>query len=269
MNIQSLLTHEPAVRGAVFFGVLFLLAALEWYLPRRQLMRTRIERWPANIGLLVIGTLIVRVVAPGVTILVSAYCADHGFGLMHWLNVPQSVAVVLCVIALDGIIYAQHRVMHHVPLLWRLHRVHHADTDFDVTTALRFHPAEIVFSLGIKLIAIGALGAPVVAVIVFEIVLSASAMFNHANLALPLPLDRLLRLLIVTPDMHRVHHSPRQHETNSNYGFFLSVWDRVFASYVAQPGEPHPQMPIGLEYFREPEDQSLARLLGQPLRRDV
>lgn len=189
---------------------------------------------------------------------------ERGWGLFNNYPVPYAAAVVLSILALDLVIYFQHVMFHAVPLLWRMHRMHHADLDFDLTTGVRFHPFEIVISLGIKIGAVALLGAPILAVLLFEILLNATSIFNHANWRLPLGLDRVLRWFVVTPDMHRVHHSVHRDETNSNFGFNLPWWDRVFGTYRAQPREGHERMTIGLTQFRDPRQLHLWRLLIQP-----
>jgi sterol desaturase/sphingolipid hydroxylase (fatty acid hydroxylase superfamily) len=194
---------------------------------------------------------------------------QRGWGLMNAVAAPAWIAVPVSVLLLDLAIYLQHVAFHAVPALWRLHRMHHADLDIDVTTGLRFHPIEIVLSMGIKLAVVTALGAPAVAVLVFEVLLNATSMFNHANLRLPQPIDRALRWLVVTPDMHRVHHSVAVAETNSNYGFNLPWWDRLFGTYRDQPAAGHDGMTIGVERFRSPRDLMLDRMLLQPFRGDA
>lgn len=263
-----MLDNEALIRSGVFVALLATLVLVEFWRPRRTLTGHRVRRWPTNIGLVAIDTLLIRMLAPGLTIAAAVLADRRGWGLFTSFDaLPTWVIVVLCIVLLDCFIYWQHRIMHAVPVLWRLHRVHHADVEFDVTTALRFHPLEIALSLALKSIVIVALGAPVAAVVTFEVLLNASAMFNHANIALPSGVDRFVRKFVVTPDMHRVHHSDEVMLTNSNYGFFLSLWDRVFASYVANPTQPHETMRIGLQSFREPDEQTLTQLLIQPFRK--
>jgi sterol desaturase/sphingolipid hydroxylase (fatty acid hydroxylase superfamily) len=256
---------ETLVRLGVFLGLAALLLTAEALWPRRRLAASRRQRWPANFGLVLVDSLLLRLVAGAGAVGVAWWAAAQGFGLLHRLNWPVWIEFVLAVLALDLLIYGQHRMMHAVPLLWRLHRVHHSDPGFDVSTALRFHPLEILLSMGIKMVAVAALGAPVWAVVVFEVLLNASSMFNHANLRLPLRVDRLLRLFIVTPDMHRVHHSIHRDETDSNFGFNLPWWDRLFGSYRAQPRDGHERMRIGIAEI--PHPGGLLQLLAQPLRR--
>ena len=234
--------------------------------PRRGRAFARRVRWPHNIALVVLDTAVVRLLAPGAAIAVALAGEAHGWGLVNVLSLPAWIAFPLAVVALDLAIYFQHVSFHAVPVLWRLHRVHHADLDFDVTTGARFHPIEILLSLLIKMVAVAAIGAPAVAVLVFEVLLNATAMFNHANGRLPERLDRWVRLLVVTPDMHRVHHSIVHNETNSNFGFNLPWWDRLFGTYRAQPAAGHEAMTIGLDAFRTRADLRLDRLLLQPFR---
>ena len=263
---MALLAHEPALRLAAFLGVFALMALAEALAPRRRRDFSRLQRWPSNLGIVVIDTLLLRLVFPTAAVGVAMIAAARGFGVLHWLHVPPVAAFVIALLVLDLAIYAQHVLFHAVPVLWRLHRMHHADLDFDVTTALRFHPVEILLSMALKIALVAALGAPAAAVLVFEVVLNAAAMFNHANARLPLWLDGALRLVLVTPDMHRVHHSTRIEETNSNFGFNLPWWDRLFGTYRAAPRAGQEGMTIGLEAFRAPAELRLDRLLTQPLR---
>lgn len=266
MNV--LLAQEALIRLSVFAGILALMAGLEAWLPRRRRSATRWLRWPGNLGVVVLDSLVLRLVFPTAAVGLALALEGRGVGLLPWLGLPQPLAVLLAVVLLDLAIYLQHVMFHAVPLLWRLHRMHHADLDFDVTTGLRFHPGEILLSMVIKLMVVVALGAPAVAVLVFEVLLNATAMFNHANLRLPERLDRVLRLVLVTPDMHRVHHSVVPRETNSNFGFNLAAWDRIFGTYRAQPAAGHEAMTIGIGQFRDPRELRLDRMLTQPLRDD-
>jgi sterol desaturase/sphingolipid hydroxylase (fatty acid hydroxylase superfamily) len=259
---------ETEIRLFIFIALFTALAVAELYFPRRALLTSRKIRWPANIGLTIISILIVKIAVPISLITYAENVWADGWGLLPALSVPFWAAVLLSVIALDLIIYGQHVAFHHNKWLWRLHRVHHADKDFDLTTALRFHPLEILVSLGIKFIAITMLGAPPEAVLVFEILLSSSALFNHSNMKLPSQIESSLRLFVVTPDMHRVHHSVLREETNSNFGFCLPFWDRLFRTYRAQPQEGHILMEIGLTEFRDESEAKLGRLLTQPFRQD-
>jgi sterol desaturase/sphingolipid hydroxylase (fatty acid hydroxylase superfamily) len=243
------------------------MALLEHAFPRRP-QRLSWRRWPSNLGLVAISSALLRVVAPAGAVGVALWAEARGLGLMPALGLPFWVAAPLAVLLLDLLIYFQHRVFHAVPALWRLHRVHHADPELDASSGLRFHPVEILLSLGIKAAAVVALGAPAEAVLAFEVLLNATALFNHANVALPGWLDRPLRWVLVTPDMHRVHHSEIERETNSDFGFCLSCWDRIFGTYIAEPSKGQLGMVIGIEGFRADGLQRIDRLLLQPLRSD-
>lgn len=236
--------------------------------PRRDQAIGRLRRWPANLGIVVLDTLLVRLAFPTAAVGVALVAEARGWGLLPALAAPPWLAVVAAVIALDLAIYLQHVLFHAVPVLWRLHRMHHADLELDVTSGLRFHPIEIVLSMAIKLGVVAALGVPAVAVLIFEVLLNATSMFNHGNVRLPLAFDRKLRWLVVTPDMHRVHHSILPRETNSNFGFNLALWDRLFGTYRAQPQAGHAAMTIGIDQFRDPRELRLDRMLLQPFRED-
>jgi len=261
------MSDETWVRLSVFAGVLAVMALWEWLAPRRLLVQGR-KRWPANLGIVVLDSavawVVLRLVLPAGAVGAALWAETHHVGLLSMLSLADIAVVVLGVILLDLVIYGQHVLFHAVPLLWRLHMVHHADRDIDVTTGLRFHPIEILISIGIKIGAVILLGVPVIAVVLFEVILNGMAMFNHANARLPLRLDALLRLLFVTPDMHRVHHSVLRHETNSNYGFNLSVWDRLFGTYRTQPEQGHDDMTIGLEQFQQQPTHRLFWMLRLP-----
>jgi sterol desaturase/sphingolipid hydroxylase (fatty acid hydroxylase superfamily) len=267
-SMDALLANEPVIRLVAFAGVLAVMAALEALLPRRRRSFGRARRWPNNLGIVVVDTIVLRLVFPTAAVGVALVVEARGVGLLPWLGLPTPLAVLVAIVLLDLAIYLQHVLFHAVPALWRLHRMHHADLDFDVTTGLRFHPVEILLSMVIKLMVVVALGAPAVAVLVFEVLLNATSMFNHANLRLPAWLDRTLRLVLVTPDMHRVHHSAVPRETDSNFGFNLALWDRLFGTYRAQPAAGHDAMTIGLDRFRDPGELRLDRMLTQPLRDD-
>jgi sterol desaturase/sphingolipid hydroxylase (fatty acid hydroxylase superfamily) len=257
---------EPLLRLGSFLAVFAALAAWEWLAPRRDRAFPRRARWPHNAGLLLLDVLVLRIAAPGAAIAVALAGEARGWGLLHAVGLSGWVAVPLAVALLDLAIYFQHVTFHAVPALWRLHRVHHSDLDVDVTTGTRFHPIEILVSTAIKCAAVAAIGAPAVAVLAFEVLLNATAMFNHANVRLPIALDRLLRWLVVTPDMHRVHHSVVYNESSSNFGFNLPWWDRLFGTYRAQPAAGHAQMTLGVDAFRTAADLRLDRLLAQPFR---
>ena len=254
------------MRLAAFVAVFAAVALWEALAPRRKRSFGRRARWPHNLGLLLVDVALVRVLAPGAAIAVAMTATGSGWGLLNALALPGWAAIAAGIALLDLAIYFQHVMFHAVPALWRLHRVHHADLDFDVTTGARFHPIEILISTAIKCAAIAALGAPVISVFVFELLLNATAMFNHANASLPQRLERWLRWLVVTPDMHRVHHSVRYEESSSNFGFNLPWWDRLFGTYRAQPRLGHAAMTIGVDAFRSSQELRLDRLLVQPLR---
>jgi sterol desaturase/sphingolipid hydroxylase (fatty acid hydroxylase superfamily) len=260
-----LLANEPQIRLVVFLGILLVMAVWEIAAPRRRREIPRLVRWSNNLGVVAIDTLLLRLTFPVVAVGLALTAEERGWGLFNAIDVPAWAAFVVSVLTLDLAIYLQHVMFHAVPALWRLHRMHHADLEFDVTTGLRFHPVEILLSMGIKLTVVAALGPPAVAVLVFEVLLNATAMFNHSNICIPVPIDRLLRLIVVTPDMHRVHHSIHPSETNSNFGFNLPWWDRLLGTYRPQPREGHETMTIGIEQFRTRRDLWLDRMLIQPL----
>lgn len=262
--MNDLLHHESTIRLGCFLGVLLAMMWWEWRQPRRMPSLPRTRRWPANLGIVVVDSAALRLVFPVLAVSAAGLAETKGWGLCHWLHAPFWLAFVISMLLLDLTIYAQHVAFHKIPLLWRLHRMHHTDLDFDVTTALRFHPLEIVLSMLIKLAVVVLLGAPPVAVMLFEVTLNATAMFNHGNVCLPLKLDHALRWMLVTPDMHRVHHSIRPEETDSNFGFNLPWWDRLFGTYRDQPRDGHVGMTIGLEYFRDWRATGLYGLLLQP-----
>ncbi|HXH00168.1 MAG TPA: sterol desaturase family protein [Sphingomicrobium sp.] len=266
ISTNGILAAEPWIRLAAFGAVLTLLMAWEFLAPRRPLMVERWRRWPSNVGVVVIDALLVRILFPTAAVGLALVAEANGWGLLNLIAVPDWLALLTAIIVLDLIIYAQHVLVHAVPLLWRLHRMHHADLDIDVTTGIRFHPVEILLSMMIKLGAVVVLGAPALGVMIFEVVLNATSMFNHSNIRLPAAIDRHLRRIVVTPDMHRVHHSIRVEETNSNFGFNLPWWDRLFGTYRAKPAAGHEGMTIGLREFRDPSELRLDRMLIQPLR---
>jgi sterol desaturase/sphingolipid hydroxylase (fatty acid hydroxylase superfamily) len=263
---DSILATEPQLRLIVFLGVLVAMAVWELAAPRRRQEIPRVIRWTNNLGLVVIDTIVLRLSFPILAVGLAVIAQDRGWGLFNIIEVPEWVAVLVSIVILDLFIYLQHVMFHAVPALWRLHRMHHADLEFDVTTGLRFHPVEILLSMGIKLAVVMALGPPAVAVLIFEVMLNATAMFNHSNVRLPSFVDRILRLIVVTPDMHRVHHSIRPEETNSNFGFNLPWWDRLLGTYKAQPEAGHEGMSIGIEQFRTRRDLWLDRMLVQPVK---
>jgi len=263
-----MLTYEPLIRLGSFAGIFAAMALWELLAPRRRQAIGRSRRWPSNLGIVALNTLLVRLVFPVAAVGVALLAETRGWGLFRVLPAPASLAVIASVILLDLAIYFQHVLFHAVPVLWRLHRMHHADLEFDVSTGARFHPFEIVLSMVIKLGVVAALGAPAAAVLIFEVLLNATSMFNHGNVRVPMQLDGVLRWVVVTPDMHRVHHSVVPRETNSNFGFNLPWWDRLFGTYRAQPAAGHEGMTIGIEQFREPRELRLDRMLMQPFRDD-
>src|SRR6185437_10946435 len=258
---------EIAVRAGGAAAVFACLVLWEWLAPRRRLNAGRRPRWPANLGILAIDMVAVRLLVPTAAVGVALIAAARGWGLFPLLGLPGWAAIIAGVIALDLVIYAQHVVFHHVPALWRLHRMHHADLDIDVTTGVRFHPLEILLSLAIKMAAVAALGVPALAVLIFEVLLNATSMFNHSNVALPPRVEPVARWIVVTPQMHQVHHSAERAETDSNFGFNLPWWDRLFGTYRAAPAAGDDGVVIGLPDFREPAERTLRRLLTQPFRR--
>jgi sterol desaturase/sphingolipid hydroxylase (fatty acid hydroxylase superfamily) len=257
--------NEIAIRLISFIFIFILVAFWEIRMPRRAPTTSKKWRWFTNLSIIAINPLLLRLVFPVLAVGMARMALANGWGLLNHFAMPGLIALVVGIIALDLVIYLQHVMFHAVPILWRLHMVHHADLDYDLTTGLRFHPIEIVLSTVLKLTIIVALGPPAASVIVFEILLNGMAMFNHGNIKLPPSADRLLRLLVVTPDMHRVHHSVISRETNSNYGFNLSIWDRMFGTYLAQPSKGHQDMIIGLAQFRDPKRLTLPWLLMLPI----
>ena len=256
--------HETAIRLGFFLGILAAMALWELAAARRELESGRARRWVANLGLVALDTAVVRLLAPITATGLAVVASERGWGLLHRFALPAWLAFLVAFLALDLVIYLQHVIFHAVPALWRLHMTHHSDLDFDATTGVRFHPLEILLSLAIKLAAILVLGPSPLAVVGFEVVLNGTSLFNHGNVRLPAALDRVLRWLVVTPDMHRVHHSAAAPETNSNFGFNFPWWDRLFGTYRAQPRLGHEAMTIGLDQFRDPARLALPRLLALP-----
>jgi sterol desaturase/sphingolipid hydroxylase (fatty acid hydroxylase superfamily) len=268
LSAESLGALEPWIRVGAFAGVFLAVAAWEALSPRRFAQYLRRQRWPHNLALFALDVAVVRIVAAGAVIAVAMESEARGWGVLNNLELPPLAGVVLAFLALDLIIYGQHVLFHRMPALWRLHRVHHSDPDFDLTTGSRFHPIEILLSLGIKCVVVAALGAPMLAVLLFEVVLNAAALFNHANGRLPAVVDRWLRWLIVTPDMHRVHHSVVAGEMNANFGFNLPWWDWLFGTYLDQPAAGHAGIRIGVQGFAGDDAIKLHRLLMQPIAAD-
>ncbi len=250
---QLVLENEVGIRLGFFFGIFGVMVVWELLAPRRALTVSKTLRWVNNLGLVFLNSFVLRLLFPAAAVGVAAWAQQQGWGLLNFYQVPTTVAVILSVVAMDFVIWVQHVLFHAIPVLWRLHRVHHADLDYDVTTGARFHTIEIILSMLIKFATIALLGPPVVAVVIFEVMLNATAMFNHGNVGLPLRLDRVLRWVLVTPDMHRVHHSVEDDEANSNFGFSLTWWDRLFGTYREQPRAGHEAMTIGIHKYRDPK----------------
>ncbi len=253
---EFVIANEKIIRMGFFFGILIVMALWEFIAPRRALTISKSVRWVNNLGLVFFNSFLLRVIFPAAAVGMAVFASDNGWGIFNYYNLPFWLAVAASVVIMDFVIYLQHVMVHAVPALWRLHRMHHADLDFDVTTGARFHPLEIILSMLIKFATIAVLGPPVVAVVIFEVLLNATSMFNHSNVRLPLGLDRLLRWVVVTPDMHRVHHSIEDDETNSNFGFSLPWWDRLLGTYRDQPRGGHESMTIGIRKYREPKQVS-------------
>ncbi|MEE9530938.1 MAG: sterol desaturase family protein [Syntrophobacteria bacterium] len=260
--------NEVAIRLGFFFGVVALMAIWELLAPRRALTISKTARWFANLAIIFINAAVVRLLFPLLPVALALLAQKKGWGLLNYFDAPYWFAVIAGVIVLDLVIYLQHVIFHAVPALWRLHMMHHADLDFDVTTGLRFHPIEIILSGCIKLAAVVVFGPPATAVLIFEVLLNATSMFNHGNIRLPLSVDRVLRLFVVTPDMHRVHHSVVIRETNSNFGFNLPWWDRLLGTYCHQPAAGHQGMTIGLSQFRDAKRLTLPQMLTLPFTGD-
>ena len=250
---EFILNNEVNIRLGFFLGVFLFMAIWEVFLPRRKLIVSKLVRWTNNMGVVFLNTFLIRIIFPAAAVGVAVFAENAGWGIFNYFELSFPVVVILSIIILDLTIYLQHVMFHAVPVLWRIHRMHHADLDIDITTGARFHPFEIILSMLIKFSAIIVLGAPAVAVIVFEVILNAMAMFNHSNVKLFKKVDSLLRCFVVTPDMHRVHHSVEANETNSNFGFNLSCWDMLFGTYKDQPKKGHKEMIIGINSFKDPK----------------
>ncbi len=263
---EPVIDNELFVRLGIFFGVLAAVALWEALAPRRARLVSRWVRWPGNLGIVALNSVVLRLVFPTAAVGLASFAHAQGWGLLNNLNLPGWIEFALAVVLLDLAIYAQHVMFHAVPALWRLHRMHHSDLDIDVTTGARFHPVEIVLSMAIKLAVVAALGPAALAVLVFEVILNATAMFNHGNVRLARGVDAVLRWVVVTPDMHRVHHSITPAETNSNFGFNLPWWDRLLGTYRAQPEAGHKDMTIGIEQFHSSRELRFDRMLTQPFR---
>lgn len=258
---------ETVIRLTAALGIFLIMVLWERRRPRRLLQMGRMQRWPINLGLAAFNMVLMRLTIGSFAYLAAAYAKTHGWGLLNMAAAPQWLAAAVTLLLLDFAIYGQHILMHKWPVLWRLHQVHHTDLEFDATTAVRFHPLEIVLSMFYKVLCILLIGADPVAVIAFEIILNGAATFNHSNVDIRPSLDRKLRRLIITPDMHRIHHSTRRAEMDSNYGFSISLWDRLCGTYTADPEEPQTRMPIGLAPYRNPEELSFLQLLRLPFKK--
>jgi sterol desaturase/sphingolipid hydroxylase (fatty acid hydroxylase superfamily) len=258
------MSNEVVIRLGFFFGIFALMAIWEVLAPRRSLTTSKTVRWFSNLGITFLNPVVVRLVSPIMPVSMALLAQKSGWGLLNNFVLPYWLEVVVAVIVLDLVIYLQHVMFHTVPVLWRLHMMHHADLDFDVTTGLRFHPIEMILSMGIKLSVVVLIGPPAVAVLIFEVLLNATSMFNHGNIRLPSSVDRVLRFFVVTPDMHRVHHSVVIRETNSNFGFNLPWWDRLLGTYRDQPASGHEGMTIGLAQFRDAKRLTLPWMLALP-----
>jgi len=262
----TLLAYEPQLRLAAFLGILAAMVLWELAAPKRRQEIPKVLRWSNNIALVVLDTVLLRLSFPFLAVGLAGWAEQNGWGLFNILAVPSWLAIVASLLILDLAIYLQHVMFHAVPLLWRLHRMHHADLEFDATTGLRFHPLEILLSMAIKLAIVALIGPPAVAVLLFEILLNGTALFNHGNIRLPVGVERVLRIIVVTPDMHRVHHSTNPREANSNFGFNLPWWDRLLGTYMDAPALGHQGMQIGTDRFRTRRDLWLDKLLTQPFR---
>ncbi|MEW6683688.1 MAG: sterol desaturase family protein [Nitrospirota bacterium] len=260
------MSHEPLIRLASFFGIFALMAVWELMAPRRPLTAARMKRWPTNLSIVLLNTLTAHLLFSTTAVGAAVLAAQNQWGVLNLVEWPAGLRVLAALVAMDFALYLQHVVFHAVPILWRLHMMHHADLDVDVTTGARFHPIEIVLSMVIKLAAIALIGAPPMAVLTFEVVLNATSMFNHSNVRMPRRLDRALRWIVVTPDMHRIHHSVLRDETNSNFGFSLPWWDRLLGTYRPDPAKSQVDMPLGLEQFRNPRELTLVGSLVLPFR---
>lgn len=257
--------YESYIRLGSFIGIFAFLTVWEISSPRRELLELRRFRWFSNIGLIVISSVLIRFIIPTAAVGVALHVEQDQVGFLNHYDMPFLIRFVIAFILMDLAIYFQHVIFHALPMFWRFHRVHHSDLDCDITTGLRFHPFEMFISILFKFLVIISIGAPVLAVVIFEVVLNAASMFTHSNIKIPLSVERLLRLIMVTPDMHRIHHSVEENETNSNFGFFISVWDRLFGTYIKNPAKGHENMQIGLHGFREPKWQNLRWLIYLPL----
>ncbi|MCG7496183.1 sterol desaturase family protein [Vibrio sp. Of7-15] len=258
--------NELYIRLGFFLTIFTLVAIGELIAPRKRLTGSKPTRWCSNLSIVVFNSITIKLLFPILAVDVSYIATENQWGLIHWFDIPAPVAIVTAIILLDCAIYFQHVLFHHVPFLWRLHRMHHTDVDIDVTTGARFHPLEIILSMIFKILIVVLLGAPVVSVIIFEVLLNLTAMFNHGNVKIPKKIDKYVRYFLVTPDVHRIHHSVDGTETNRNFGFCLTWWDLIFNTYQSQPKQGHTNMTIGLTIFRKPHESRLKNMLTQPFR---
>ena len=258
---------DAKYRFGAFLLIFLIMASWEYFRPRRKVDPDRIHRWPVNLGLMVLGSILVRITVGGIVYKCATIAAEKEVGLLNWFDITGLTGSLITLVLLDFIIYGQHVASHKIPIIWKLHQVHHTDLVYDTTTGVRFHPLEIFFSLLVKIVAVFIIGADPIAVIIFEVILNVCAVFNHGNVNLPVSLDKQLRKILVTPDMHRVHHSVYRNETDSNYGFSISIWDRLCGTYTDQPRDGHLNMDIGLPYAREPAQQKFQNVLMLPFRK--
>ncbi len=264
---ELIVDNEQFIRLGFFLGILVIMAIWEIIKPKRLLTVSKLLRWSNNLGLVLLNSFLLRLIFPTATLGMATFASEHRWGLFNYYEIAIFPAMIISIIVMDFVIYLQHVMVHTVPALWRIHRVHHADPDYDVTTGARFHPLEIILSMMIKFSIILVLGPPLVAVILFEVILNGLAMFNHGNVGLPRTVERPLRYLIITPDMHRVHHSIEDDEANTNFGFNLSCWDRLFGTYRDQPRRGHTMMTIGIHQFRSIQQTSLITgMLAMPFK---
>jgi len=265
---QYIILNESLIRISFFITILLLMSYFEYTIPRKKLLLSKFRRWSNNISIVLINSLLLKLIFASSAISISIYTTKEHIGLLNLIEIPFFFSVVLSIILLDLIIYIQHRLFHEINFFWKFHKVHHSDMDYDVTTGFRFHPIEILISMLIKIVSIFILGVPVFAVVVFEVILSSLALFNHSNIKLPKKLDKNLRYLLVTPDIHRIHHSIYNNELNSNYGFNLSLWDRIFKSYTNKPKDNYKKMTIGLKEFNnKTETVSILSILTLPFKK--
>ncbi len=257
---------EDIIRLGASLGIFLFMICWEYFSPRRKFSLTRKQRWPINIGLAVLNMVIMRLTIGGLAYLAAITVTENNGGLLNWLSAPDWLAIIITLLFLDFAIYLQHILSHKWSVLWRLHQIHHTDLAFDATTAVRFHPLEIALSMFYKIFCIFLIGANPIAVIAFEIILNGAATFNHSNVNIPKGIDNKLRWLLITPDMHRIHHSTIARETDSNYGFSISWWDRLCGTYIATPEQPQQSMDIGLKNFTEASELGFMKLLLLPFK---